>query len=198
MSDGTYKLLGKSRQGSWSQIDTLTRNNLVVTLSDSEKSSVRVMYEDGKGMTSFGKPAKVRAPFTYRHVFVLFLYMLINIPSLAFSLCLFPVATCVYNLIRCRCQMRDSFVPAVIYSTVTFVLSGLGGLFYGSYETGEWFWFWFWMPVWIFYIGFFIGYGFLCYFVTKYVFEKAFIVKWQWLPPPLHLIADISQCLCDF
>jgi len=100
--------------------------------------------------------------------------------------------TCLYNLIRYRLQMRNSFVPAVIYSTVTFVLSGLGGLGYGAYETGYGI-FLFWML----YIMLIVGYGFLCYFVTEYVFKKAFIVKWQWLPPPLYLIVDIGQCLCD-
>jgi len=143
-------------------------------------------------MTSFGKAANLRAPLTCCHVFVLFLYMFITIPSLAFSLCLFPVATCLYDLIRYRLQMRNSFVPAVIYSTVTFVLSGLGGLGYGAYEFGS--------GIFLYsglYIGFFVGYGFLCYFVTKYVFKKTFIVKWQWLPPPLYVIVDIGQCLCD-
>jgi len=137
ISDGTYTLLGKSRQGSWSEVDCdekLTRDNSVVTLSDSEKNSVRVMYEDGKSFSSFGKVANIRAPFTYRYVCVLFLYMLINIPSLAISIGLFPVATGLYNLIRCPRQMRNSFVPAVIYTTVTFVLAGMAGLVFGSFE----------------------------------------------------------------
>jgi len=213
MSDGTYKLLGKSRQGSWSEMDTLTCDNSVITLSDSEKSSVRVMYEDGKGMTFFGKPAKVRAPLTCCHVFVFMLYMFITIPSLALSIGLFPVATCVYNLIRCPRKRRDSFVPAVIYSTVTFVLSGLGGLgyctyyfykrdiddigdsrniYYHEFDIGM-----FWGVGLIGYIPVFIGYGFACYSITKYIYKNANIVKWTWLPPPLNLIFNVCQRVCD-